>query len=471
MALQLTNTATGKKEPFVPLGKTVTMYSCGPTVYNVAHIGNLASFVAADVLKRWLTASGFPVQHVMNVTDVDDKTIRGAQAAELPLSTFTQAHEARFIVDLERLNIQMPTIVRATEHIDEMVRDILILQAKGVAYTESGSTYFSVDKDPHYGDIAHLTARPAAAAKHRIDADEYEKDAVEDFVLWKAWKPEDGDVFWETELGKGRPGWHIECSAMIRRYLGEQIDIHTGGADLLFPHHTNETAQAECASGKRPFVRTWIHRAFLTVNDEKMAKRLGNTFSLADVAPTDLLALAFRFLLVASHYRTPLNFNDQSMPSACAAYGRLLQFWDGLEERVNKQAAGDGVPAALNAARIAFRAAMDDDLNTPQAVAAVFDLVGAVDPHRLSVEAATAVLAFLREDVDAVFGVLEKGLPLFRVGRTISEEETRQLQEMDSLRAAKDFAAADAIRHRLQAAGVEVRTTPEGSVGARNPFA
>lgn len=471
MPLHLTNTATGKKEEFVPAGETVTMYTCGPTVYNLAHIGNLASFVAADVLKRWLTASSFSVKHVMNITDVDDKTIRGAQAAELPLATFTQAHEARFLVDLERLNIQMPTVVRATEHIEEMVRDIHILVAKGLAYTEAGSTYFSVDKDPHYGEIAHLKARPAAQAKHRIDADEYEKDAVEDFVLWKAWKPEDGEVFWETALGKGRPGWHIECSAMIRRYLGEQIDVHTGGADLLFPHHTNETAQAECASGKRPFVRYWIHRAFLTVNDEKMAKRLGNAFSLTDIASTDLWALAFRFLLVASHYRTPLNFNDQSMPSAAAAYGRLLSFWDGLEVQVKNKAVGDGAPAALDTARAAFRAAMDDDLNTPQTVAVLFDLLGATDPSRLSAEAAAAILSFLREDVDSVFAVLEKGLPLFQAGRAITAAEAKDLQEMDNLRAAKDFAAADTIRNRLTARGIEVRTTPAGSVGTRNPFA
>lgn len=446
------------------------MYSCGPTVYNVAHIGNLTSFLAADVVKRYLRLSGWEVKQVMNITDVDDKTIRGAHEAQMPLAAFTQAHEARFLVDLERLNIDTPEVMaRATEHIDDMVKDIQVLLEKGMAYEEGGSVYFSIAKDPDYGALAHLSER-RAPAKHRVDADEYDKDAVEDFVLWKAWKEEDGDVFWDTALGKGRPGWHIECSAMARKYLGEQIDVHTGGADLLFPHHTNETAQAEAASGKRPFVRHWLHRGFLTVNDEKMAKRIGNVLSLADIAKTDLNALAFRYLVVSSHYRAPLNFNEHSMPAARVAYGRLLAYVDALETQEvvshGKKAAG-----VLKATRATFFTAMDDDLNTPQAIAAVFELVDALPINELSTADRNSVRTFLLEEMDAVLGVLKRGLPLYRTASALDIEEEALIKALDALRAKKDFSAADAIRAELEAQGVMVQTTPSGTVGRRNPFA
>lgn len=471
MPLRLHNTASGKKEEFRPLGAEVKMYTCGPTVYNVAHIGNLSSFLAADVLKRWLAASGFVVDHVMNITDVDDKTIRGAAEAGLPLAEFTARYEALFREDLRRLNVREPRFVHATKNIEAMVADIQALLEKGLAYGKDGSVYFAIGKFPGYGALAGLAKRRKGPAKHRVDADDYDKDAAEDFVLWKGWKEEDGAVFWETPLGKGRPGWHIECSAMIRRHLGDRIDIHTGAADLVFPHHTNEIAQAEGVTGKQPFVRSWFHRGFLTMSGEKMAKRVGNVLTLADVAKGDLEALAFRWLIVSSHYRSPLNFTDESMPAAKAAYARLLAAADRLEDAHGDAADDPKLAAAVAAARADFAAAMDDDLNTPAAAAALFEAVKLAERPALSRGDARLLAAFFA-DADRAFGVIEAGLPLWRaaVKRPLSAEEARLLERLEAARAAKDFAAADALRADVRKRGIEVRNTPQGTTWQRDPW-
>ncbi len=474
MPLRLFNTASGTKEDFRQLGERVTMYTCGPTVYNVAHIGNLSSFLAADVLKRWLTASGFAVDHVMNITDVDDKTIRGAAEAGLPLAEFTATYEALFREDLRRLNVVLPTIVHATKNIEAMVADIQVLLEKGLAYEKDGSVYFAIAKFPGYGALAGLAKRKKAPVKHRIDSDDYDKDAVEDFVLWKCWKEEDGPVYWETPLGKGRPGWHIECSAMIRRHLGDRIDIHTGAADLVFPHHTNEIAQAEGVTGKHPFVKYWFHRGFLTMSGEKMAKRVGNVLTLADVAKSDLEALAFRWLIVSSHYRSPLSFTDDSMPAAKSALARLLAAADRLEALEARSDAVDDAETAKIAvsARAAIVAAMDDDLNTPAAAAAVFDVVKHAERPGLS-RGDAGVLRQILSEADQVFGVIDAGLPLWRAAakRPLSAEESALLEQLEAARAAKDFAAADALRADLQKRGIEVRNTPGGTVWQRDPWA
>ncbi len=487
MSLRLFTTASGKKEAFAPRGDEVLLYTCGPTVYNVAHIGNLSAFLAADVLKRWLLASGFAVRHVMNVTDVDDKTIKGAAAAGVPLGEFTAKFEALFRDDLRRLNVVEPVFVHATKNIAAMVEDVQALVEKGLAYEKDGSVYFAIAKFPGYGALAHLEKRNKAKAHHRIDADDYDKDAAEDFVLWKGWKEEDGDVFWETPLGKGRPGWHIECSAMIRRHLGDQIDIHTGGADLVFPHHVNEIAQAEGVTGKHPFVKYWFHRGFLTVDEEKMAKRVGNVFALADVARTDLDALAFRWLVVSAHYRGPLNFTAQSMPGARAALGRLLAAADRLElldadtavgiptsKRREAKSGGDDAAAigpAIQTCIAAFAAAMDDDLNTPAAAAVLFDAVKLTERPSLSRGDAMLLRKFF-SDADSVFGVIEAGLPLWRAAakRPLSAEESSLLEQIDAARASKDFSAADALRADLGKRGIDVRNTPEGTIWQRDPF-
>ncbi|TAK05305.1 cysteine--tRNA ligase [Patescibacteria group bacterium] len=475
MPLRLHNTASGKKEEYRSAkAREVTMYTCGPTVYNVAHIGNLSSFLAADVLRRWLAASGYAVRHVMNITDVDDKTIRGAREAGKSLGEFTARYEALFRTDLERLNVLEPVFVHATKNIEAMVADVQALLKKGLAYEKDGSVYFAIEKFPGYGALAGLEKRNAAPAKHRVDADDYDKDAAEDFVLWKGWKEEDGEVYWETPLGKGRPGWHIECSAMIRRHLGDQIDVHTGAADLVFPHHTNEIAQAEGVTGKRPFVRFWFHRGFLTVDNEKMAKRIGNVLALSDVAKNELEALAFRWAIVSSHYRTPLNFTDQSMPAAKAALGRLLAAADRLEAWETKSAAADSaaVAVAIDAARKDFSAAMDDDLNTPAAAAAIFDAVKLAERPELSKGDALLVSEFL-EEADAVFGVVAAGLPYWRaaVKRPLSAEEAATLEKWEEARTAKRYEEADALRVELKAQGIDVRNTPGGTVWQRDPWA
>ncbi|MEK7073075.1 MAG: cysteine--tRNA ligase [Patescibacteria group bacterium] len=473
MPLRLHNTASGKKEAFHSLGGEVKMYTCGPTVYNVAHIGNLSSFLAADVLRRWLIASGKDVRHVMNITDVDDKTIKGAAAAGLPLAEFTARYEALFRADLERLNVLEPIFVHATKNIEAMIADIQALLKKGMAYEKDGSVYFAIARFPGYGALAGLEKRKAAPAKHRVDTDDYDKDAVEDFVLWKGWKEEDGGAVWEAPFGKGRPGWHIECSAMIRRHLGDQIDIHTGAADLVFPHHTNEIAQAEGVSGKHPFVRFWFHRGFLNVENEKMAKRVGNVFALADVATSDLEALAFRWLIVSSHYRTPLNFTADSMPAAKAAFGRLLAAADRLETWETKSATADSaqVASTIDAARATFTMAMDDDLNTPAAAAAIFEAVKLAERPELSKGDALLVSEFL-EEADAVFGILAVGLSLWRVAikRPLSADEAATLDKLEEARAVKNFEEADALRTGLLKQGIEVRNTPEGTVWKRDPW-
>lgn len=449
------------------------MYTCGPTVYNVAHIGNLSSFLAADVLRRWLVASGKDVRHVMNITDVDDKTMKGAVAAGLSLSAFTAKFEMLFKDDLRRLNVWEPIFVHATKNIEAMVADIQVLLDKGLAYKKDGSVYFAIAQFPGYGALAGLEKRKSVSAQHRVDVDDYDKDAAEDFVLWKGWKEEDGDVYWETPLGKGRPGWHIECSAMIRRHLGDQIDIHTGAVDLVFPHHTNEIAQAEGVTGKHPFVRFWFHRGFLNVENEKMAKRVGNVLALADVAKSDLEALVFRWLITTSHYRTPLNFTAQSMPGAKAALVRLLAAADRLAMWETKSAAADSaqVASTVDAARTAFATAMDDDLNTPAAAAAIFDAVKLAERPELSKGDALLVSSFL-DEADEVFGVIGAGMPLWRVAtrQPLTVAEAAALEQWKEARAAKRFEEADALRTELLKQGIEVRNTSEGTMWERDPF-
>src|SRR3989344_3802646 len=320
--LKLYNTLTRKKETFKPIKEGgVGIYSCGPTVYNYAHIGNLRFNIDVDLLKRAFLFNNYKVKHIMNITDVDDKTIKGSKKEKMSLKEFTRKYEKIFLNDLEKLNLIKPDIMpRATEHINEMVAMIKTLLEKGYAYKAEDGIYFSIEKFKDYGKLANL--KNIRTKKSRIKNDEYDKENIQDFALWKFYSDEDGDVFWETEIGKGRPGWHIECSAMSQKYLGMPIDMHMGAIDLIFPHHTNEIAQSEATNGKK-FVNYWVHPAFLTMKEGKMSKSIGNVYYLNDLIEKKYSPLSFRYLVIASHYKTSLLFDFDNLQNAQNSLERL----------------------------------------------------------------------------------------------------------------------------------------------------
>ncbi|HEU5181271.1 MAG TPA: cysteine--tRNA ligase [Candidatus Polarisedimenticolia bacterium] len=450
------NTLTRQKEEFTPLASgEVRMYTCGPTVYDFAHIGNFRAYVWEDLLRRYLKARGYRVTHVMNITDVDDKTIRGASAAGVSLDDFTQRYIDAFFEDLDALGVERAEIYpRATRHIQEMVALIRTLREKGHAYESKGSYYFRLDTFPAYGRLAGLD-REGMIANFRVDSDEYEKDDVRDFVLWKAHK--EGEPCWETELGTGRPGWHIECSAMSMKYLGESFDLHTGGSDNIFPHHENEIAQSEAATG-HPFVRVWMHCAHLVVNGEKMSKSKGNFYTLRDLLGLGYDARAIRYLLVSQHYRKPINFTLEGISWAGTNLHRL-----GDCVRRLGTAAAPGRNAALaettRTLREHFRESLDDDLNSAAAMGFVFELVreinAAADRGELPEENARELRDFFGE-VSAVFG-----LELLPSDRLDAEVEAL-VQRREGLRKTRRFAEADAIRDELLGRGILLEDTPSG---------
>ncbi len=483
MALCFYNTLSGQVEDFVPLeGNKVRMYTCGLTVYDYGHIGNYRTFVFQDILRRYLRYRGYEVWQVMNLTDVDDNTIRGAQAAGISLAEYTEKFIKAFEVDRQLLNLETPEIiVRATAHVDDMVKLIQTLEAKGYAYRSDGSVYFSVRSFPAYGKLAQVDLaglRPGA----RVDSDKYDKSDARDFVLWKAAK--EGEPYWETPLGPGRPGWHIECSAMSMKYLGETFDIHSGGIDLTFPHHENEIAQSEAATGK-PFVRYWLHAEHLIVNGEKMSKSLGNFYTLRDLIGKGYRPTAIRYLLASVPYRKQLNFTFDSLHQAQHSIERLRNFRHRLT--VEKFPAGENreLPARAQAARQAFEDALDDNLNTAEALAAIFDLVRdantAMDHGEFRDGDRPAFLDLL-ERWDRIFAVLEDtdhaklrqfGLADTRdaspaadalLGEGPSDEEIAQrVAERDTARRRGDFARSDKIRADLLSAGVILEDTKAGS--------
>jgi cysteinyl-tRNA synthetase len=483
MALCFYNTLSGQVENFVPLeGNKVRMYTCGLTVYDYGHIGNYRTFVFQDILRRYLRYRGYEVWQVMNLTDVDDNTIRGAQAAGISLAEYTEKFIKAFEVDRQLLNLETPEIiVRATEHVDDMVKLIQTLEAKGYAYRSDGSVYFSVRSFPEYGKLAQVDLaglRPGA----RVDTDKYDKSDARDFVLWKAAK--EGEPYWETPLGPGRPGWHIECSAMSMKYLGETFDIHSGGIDLTFPHHENEIAQSEAATGK-PFVRYWLHAEHLIVNGEKMSKSLGNFYTLRDLIAKGYRPTAIRYLLASVPYRKQLNFTFDSLHQAQHSIERLRNFRHRLT--VEKFPAGENreLPARAQAARQAFEDALDDNLNTAEALAAIFDLVRdantAMD-HGEFRGVDRPVFLDLLERWDRIFAVLEDtdhaklrqfGLADTRdaspaadallVEEPGDEEIAQRVAERDTARRRGDFARSDKIRADLLSAGVILEDTKAGT--------
>ncbi len=457
--IRLLDTLTGDTRPFVPLtADDVRIYSCGPTVYGPAHIGNFRSFLFADLLVRHLRWRGHRVTWVMNVTDIDDKIIRGAAAAGESISTLSERYLERFLADADALRMTRPDVLpRATEHIDEIVTLISTLLERGHAYrTDDGSIFFRIASWPAYGRLARLDPDQLRVGE-RVEADEYAKDDVRDFALWKAAKP--GEPSWSTAIGEGRPGWHIECSAMSMAHLGPSFDIHTGGIDLIFPHHEDEIAQSEAATGQ-PFVGTWLHCAHLRSSGTKMAKSLGNIARPGDLFDAGISPRVLRYALIAVHYRASLNHSDESLAAAGAALARLDALVLALETYREDRADDTGLEAVLEHATTAFGDALDDDLNVSAGLAAVFDLVRdlnrRIEARSLSTADAARSLEALR-DLDQVLGVLPDA------GTDALDADLRSmLDERLAARAARDWAASDRLRDALADRGIAVEDTRDG---------
>jgi len=461
----LYNTLTRKAELFEPLENgVVKMYCCGPTVYNYAHIGNLRAFTFYDIALRALKHKGYKVTFVMNLTDVDDKTIKGSRKEGVSLKEFTEKYTKLFFADLARLNIIKADVnPKATEHVPEMIDLIKRLMTNGMAYKGAdGSIYYKVSAFPEYGKLSHFDIKQLkAGASGRVNADEYTKEQVSDFALWKAWTPDDGDVFWETELGKGRPGWHTECSAMSMKYLGETFDIHCGGIDLMFPHHENEIAQSEGATEKK-FVRYWLHNAHILVDGVKMSKSLGNFYILNDLLQKGYNLEAIRYLFISSHYREQVNLTFKALESAQQSVNRIFDFVRSLNEVKSELNNPDVEQIVVNATN-AFELALDNDLNTPQALSALFELIKETNKliaaNDFGKENAKEVRMAIGK-FDEVLGLLsymEKPLP-------ISKDEIEKLiAERAVAKAAKDFAKGDAIRKQLKDKGIILEDAKEGT--------
>jgi cysteinyl-tRNA synthetase len=486
MMLRLFNTLSGQIESLSPHdGKPFGMYACGPTVYDYGHIGNFRTFVHVDLLRRFLMQLGVAVKHVMNITDVDDKIIRNAMAAGLSIGEYTPPFEKAFFEDMDALGCAKPEIIaRATENIPEMTALIERLAAKDLAYrTEDGSWYFRIAGFPEYGK---LSKKDFAGIQDgaRVDVDEYDKDAARDFALWKAAKPD--EQHWETPIGSGRPGWHIECSAMAMKYLGDTFDLHAGGEDLMFPHHENEIAQSESASGQT-FARHWMHVRFLLVEGRKMSKSEGNFYTLRDLLLKGYKASAIRFLLLSVPYRHQLNFTFEGLAESTSAVDRLRTF----QQRVlnGKWPAGANAELQEQAryARESFKAALADDLNTAEARAAIFDLVraanAAADAGGLHADDAPSILAALKtfdeifnilEDRDEAVtrfalnwaeasGRLEEATPELRASLSLSDAQIDALvDERNQARRTRNFARGDEIRKQLSEMGIVIEDSKDG---------
>lgn len=469
-SLKFYNTQSKRKEEFTTLQPgVVSFYSCGPTVYDFAHVGNFRAFLTYDVVKRWLIQRGFEVKHVMNLTDIDDKIIKRIQKLGCTLRELTDKYANAFFDDLALLNIIPATYYpRATEYMADIQQLVLSLRKKNAAYNLNGSTYFSVQAFPKYGQLVDLDSRTDQVA--RVDSDAQAKRDPKDFALWKSWKPEDGDVKWESSaLGPGRPGWHIECSCMAMKLLGEQIDIHGGGIDLVFPHHENEAAQCEAHSGKQ-FARFWLHNGFVNINNEKMSKSLGNFRTLRDIVQKRIDARAFRYMVVTSQYRSPLAFTDDCLDAARSAIKRL----DSLRQKLSSvkgQVGGDSqILQIVERARGEFVAAMNDDLNTPRAAAAMFSVVNAAEKllNRNELGLSDAKIALDSLDYfDTVFGIDYQ--PNFDEDAeeemaSVPIEIAALLDERNAARKVKDYQLADSLRDRIGIAGYAIVDTPSGAV-------
>jgi len=471
--LKLHNTLSGKTEPFVPLvAGEVKMYTCGPTVYDYAHIGNFRTFVFQDILRRYLKQRGLKLNHVMNLTDVDDRIIANAAAAKVGIREYTEKFVQAFFADCRALSVEAPEHwIRATDHIPEMVKLIERLQEKSFTYDSEGSIYYRIAKFPEYGKLSkiYLTGIQAGA---RVDNDRYEKESARDFALWKA--PKAGEHFWETEIGAGRPGWHIECSAMAMKYLGETLDIHTGGIDLAFPHHENEIAQSEGATGK-PFARYWVHAEHLLVEGEKMSKSLGNFFTMRDLYAKGYKPSALRYALASVPYRRQLNFTFDGLTQATNSVERLRTFANRLKQGRFPVGSPAGFAGRAAQALDAFDAGMADDLNTAVALAAAFDFLReaniAMDGGKFGQEDVAAAQKFLQA-FDEVFAVVadtdadklrELGYGPAGGGLSDADVETK-ISERQAARQRRDFAKSDEVRKELAEHGIILEDSKDGSV-------
>ena len=462
MDIQFFDTMTREKRVFNPMSPNVVkMYTCGPTVYNYAHIGNFRAYIFEDILRRTLKYLGYNVTQVMNLTDVDDKTIRDSNAAKTPLKVYTKKYVNAFFEDLKRLNIEKAEFYpAATDHVPEMIELVKILIDKNYAYkSEDGSIYFSISKFPDYGKLAKIDMQNQRSGA-RVNFDEYEKDSVADFALWKAWTADDGDVAWDSPWGKGRPGWHIECSAMSMKYLGKTFDIHTGGIDNMFPHHEDEIAQSEAANSQK-FVNYWMHCEYLVVNGQKMSKSLGNFYTVRDLIAQGYSPEEIRWVLISAHYRKKLNFTFDALKQARETLKGFKSFFSRLNEAVktNKQSlvSFDFVNDHINK----FKEAMADDLNISEALASVFSLEKETNklltaPGIGATEAKTVLNAFT--GFNAILGVFDFSEEPDNVPSEIRElAETRH-----AARKTKDFAKADSARNQLTELGWIVEDIPAG---------
>jgi cysteinyl-tRNA synthetase len=456
--IQFFNTYSGRLEPFTPITPgEARLYTCGPTVYQYAHIGNYRAYIFEDLLKRFLQYMGFKVVHVMNITDVDDKTIKGANAQGVTLAQYTQKFIDSFFEDNQTLNIVRADFYpRATEHIPDMVKIIRALIEKGYAYEKEGSIYYSIAKFPRYGQLSKIRLEELQSGV-RIEADEYEKENVHDFALWKNKK--EGEPFWETEIGAGRPGWHIECSAMSGKYLGETFDIHCGGVDNIFPHHENEIAQSEAYTGKK-FVNYWLHCHHLVVDGEKMSKSKGNQFTLRDLREKGVEPPVLRFLLISTHYRKMLNFTFEALDQAKTSLARIKDFLFDLENRRLAEGENEEIQKEIEDSRQKFIAGLSDDLNISVALSGLFDLIKKVNVL-LSQEKVFAgdrekLLSFILS-LDQVLAVLPSQK---EVG--LSSEIRQKIEEREKARRQKNYKLADQIRQELLENGIVLEDTKEG---------
>jgi cysteinyl-tRNA synthetase len=460
MALRFYNTLTQQVEPFAPLSDNVVrMYTCGPTVYNYVHIGNLRTFTFQDILRRWLRAHGYQLDHVMNITDVEDKIIRNAAAQHKSIGEYTAVYTQAFLEDCATLRLEKPErLVMATHHIDDMVEAIQKLGERGFTYLSDGSVYYRISSFPSYGRLSHNDFSGIRAGA-RVDVDEYDKADARDFVLWKARK--DGEPAWESPLGAGRPGWHIECSVMAMKYLGETLDIHTGGVDLTFPHHENEIAQSEALTGK-PFVRFWLHAEHLGIDAQKMSKSAGNFYTLRDLVKMDYAPEAVRYLLASVPYRKKLNFTFEGLKAAATSIDRLRNYKLRLETAKFPLGTNEKLEQRTLAARKAFDEALDDDLNTAEALAAAFEYVRdtntAMDAREFLAGNTVGALEFLTW-FDSVFDVLT---PSAKPGGLSDAEVDALVAERNTAKKVKDFGRADRIRDELSALGIILEDTKEG---------
>ena len=488
MPLRLYNTMSSQVEEFHPLSDNeVRMYACGPTVYDYGHIGNFRTFVAVDILRRFLRQSGYRVRHVMNITDVDDKIIRNAARDGVSVQQYTAKYEKAFLEDAALIGIEQPTLVQATQHIAKMAEFVSKLVEKGLAYrTDDGSYYFRIAKFPEYGKLSKRDFGGMLDGA-RVDLDEYDKDSARDFALWKAPKP--GETSWESAIGPGRPGWHLECSVMSMMELGETFDLHAGGEDLIFPHHENEIAQSESMTGKT-FAHFWFHARFLLVEGEKMSKSLGNFFTLRDLVLKGYRPSSIRYLLASVPYRHQLNFTFDGLKQAAISVERLRNFRVRLTAGTFPDGAGNDMQALANSTVERMRAALDDDLNTAQAQAAIFDMVrranAAFDAGEIKKEDVPPLLDALAR-FDEIFAVLndddgpklkevfdwalaegrEKDISdelrdAVRSGKLSDADIEEKIAEMETARRARDFKTSDAIRAQLTDASVIVEITKDG---------